>query len=70
MYDKQLWYCPITHYSIILTLYLDGTYKIEAEHLMDQYLVDLVMAIDESLMEVDDYLDVTMGWIFIDHLPL
>lgn len=70
MYDQQLWYCPTTDYSIILSLYMDGSYKIEAEHLMDNYLVNLALAIDESLMEVDDYLDVVMGWILLGHLPI
>jgi hypothetical protein len=70
MYDRQLWYCPITSYSIILTLYLDGSFLLEAAHLMDDYLNDLISVVDESCMDVEDFLDVGMNWIFLDHLPV
>lgn len=69
MYDQQLWYWPERHAIAVLTLYLDGSYKILSEDLTEQECVDLLTECLQQAMDVDDYLDIK-GLILVDHLPL
>jgi hypothetical protein len=69
MYDQQLWYWPAMDAVLVLTLYLDGSSRIESEDIEEQAIIDLMNECLEQAMDIDEYLDVK-GIAFLDHLPL
>jgi hypothetical protein len=69
MHDSQLFYWPEKDCMLCISLYLDGSFKLESEDLSDKDLKTLAFECTEQAMEAEDYLSVK-GLIFLDHIPV